>query len=67
MDGHFFIASESGGKWFMEVTKVSGIEGKKTYVLAFAQDAAGEVYALTSITRGPKGDLDTTHKIVPAD
>jgi hypothetical protein len=36
-------------------------------VLAFAQDAAGEVYALTSITRGPKGDLDTTHKIVPAD
>jgi hypothetical protein len=29
MDGHFFIASESGGKWFMEVTKVSGIEGKK--------------------------------------
>ena len=32
MDGHFFIASEFGGKWFMEVTKVSGIEGKNLRV-----------------------------------
>ncbi len=36
-------------------------------MLAFAQHAAGEVYALTSITRGPKGNLDTIHKIVLAD
>ena len=36
-------------------------------MLAFIQDAVGEVYALTSITWGPKGDLDTIHKIVPAD
>ena len=29
MDGHFFIASESGGKWSMEVAEVAGMEGKK--------------------------------------
>ena len=29
MDGHFFIASESGGKWSMEVAKVAGIEGTR--------------------------------------
>ena len=50
----------------MEVAEVAGMEGKN-YVLAFAQHASGEVYVLTSITRGPKGGLDTTHKIVPAD
>ena len=35
--------------------------------LAFAQDANGEVYALTSITTGPNGSLDTIYKIVPAN
>ena len=31
------------------------------------QDQAGEVYALTSITTGPVGSLDTIYKIVPAE
>lgn len=66
MDGQIFIATNSGGKWSMEVAEVVGMPGKKPYVLAFAQDNAGEVYALTSITTGPNGSLDTIYRIVPA-
>jgi len=66
MDGQIFIASEKDGKWSMEVAEVVGMAGKKPYVLAFAQDNAGEVYALTSVTTGPVGSLDTIYKIVPA-
>ena len=42
--------------------------GTNPYILAFAQDNDGEVYALTSITTGPTGDSDqdTIYKIVPA-
>jgi hypothetical protein len=39
--------------------------GKLPYVLAFAQDNAGEVYVLTSVTTGPNGSLDTIYKVVP--
>jgi hypothetical protein len=41
------------------------MDGNLPYVLAFAQDAAGEVYVLTSITTGPSSNLDTIYKIVP--
>jgi hypothetical protein len=50
----------------MEVA-TTDMEGNNPYVLAFAQDSDGEVYALTSITTGPVGSLDTIYKIVPAD
>jgi glucose/arabinose dehydrogenase len=67
MDGQIFIATKGGdGKWTMEVAEVDGMAGKNPYVLAFAQDNAGEVYALTSVTTGPNGSLDTIYKIVPA-
>jgi glucose/arabinose dehydrogenase len=66
MDGQIFIATKSGDKWNMEVAEVVGMSGKKPYVLAFAQDANGEVYALTSLTTGPNGSLDTIYRIVPA-
>ena len=67
-DGQLFMATKGGdGKW------TDGRHGghehggqKLPYVLAFAQDAAGEVYALTSVTTGPNGSLDTIYKIVPA-
>jgi hypothetical protein len=66
MDGQIFIATKGDdGKWTMEVA-TTNMEGKNPYVLAFAQDADGEVYALTSITTGPTGGLDTIYKIVPA-
>jgi glucose/arabinose dehydrogenase len=64
MDGQIFIGTKgSDGKWTMEVADVTNMPGKKPYVLAFAQDAAGEVYVLTSITTGPNGSLDTIYKI----
>lgn len=66
MDGQIFIATQGAdGNWTMEVAEAEGMDGNKPYVLAFAQDANGEVYALTSITTGPVGSLDTIYKIVP--
>ena len=67
MDGQLFVASSSGGSWSMEHMKVTNMDGNVPYILAFAQDAGGEVYALTSITTGPVGTLDTIYKIVPAN
>ncbi len=67
MKGQIFVGTKgSDGKWSMEVATVANMPGDSPYVLAFAQDAAGEVYALTSITTGPVGSLDTIYKIVPA-
>ena len=64
MDGQIFIGTKGGdGKWALEVAQVTNLPGKVPYVLAFAQDAAGEVYVLTSITTGPNGTLDTIYKI----
>ena len=66
MDGQIFVGTKGAdGKWAMEVAKVTNMSGKLPYVLAFAQDAAGEVYVLTSITTGPNGSSDTIYKIVP--
>jgi len=68
MDGQIFIGSKGGdGKWSMDVATVTNMSGKIPYILAFARDKAGEVYALTSITTGPNGSLDTIYKIVPAN
>jgi Glucose / Sorbosone dehydrogenase len=68
MDGQIFFATKGGdGKWSMEVADVTNMHGKKPYVVAFAQDHNGEVYALTSVTTGPNGSLDTIYKIVPAE
>ena len=78
MDGQIFIGTAgANGKWTMEVAEVANLDelkalghtqtGKVPYILAFAQDSAGEVYALTSITTGPVGTLDTIYKIAPAD
>lgn len=66
MDGQIFVGTKGAdGKWTMEVAKVTNMEGKLPYVLAFAQDGAGDVYLLSSITTGPNGSLDTIYKIVP--
>ncbi len=66
MDGQIFVGSKGAdGKWSMEVAKVTNMTGKLPYVLAFAQDAAGDVYVLTSVTTGPNGSSDTIYKIVP--
>jgi hypothetical protein len=67
-DGQIFIATKGAdGNWTMEDAAVTDMEGKLPYILAFAQDAAGEVYALTSVTTGPNGGMDTIYKVVPAN
>ena len=68
MDGQFFIGTKGAdGTWTME-TATTDMDGSNPYVLAFAQDADGEVYALTSISTGPyDSNLDTIYKIVPAE
>ena len=44
-DGQLFVATKGGdGKWTMDHMEVTNMEGKLPYVLAFAQDQAGEVY-----------------------
>jgi hypothetical protein len=50
----------------MEAVNVGNMDEPLPYVLAFAQDAEGEVYVLTSVTTGPVGGLDKIYKIVPA-
>ena len=49
MDGQIFIGTNSGGVWSMEQAKVTNMEGKIPYILAFAQDAKGEVLSLIHI------------------
>ena len=67
-DGQIFIATkDNDGKWTMNLATTNIEGGTNPYILAFAQDADGEVYALTSITTGPVGSLDTIYRIVPAD
>ena len=68
MDGMIMVGTPNGdGTWTREVAEVVGHEGPLPYMLAFAQDNAGNVYALTSITTGPVGSQDTIYKIVPAE
>lgn len=68
MDGQIFVGTKGAdGKWSMEKATVTNMEGGLPYMLAFAQDAAGEVYALTSISTGPVGGHDKIYKIVPAE
>jgi hypothetical protein len=68
-DGQIFVGTKgSDGKWSMEVASVSvqggTPNGKNPYILRFAQDNNGDVYALTSITTGPNGSQDTIYKVV---
>ncbi|MBX2855033.1 MAG: PQQ-dependent sugar dehydrogenase [Rhodobacteraceae bacterium] len=67
-DGQIKIGvQDDDGKWTREEAEVVNMEGNLPYILSFAQDNAGEVYALTSLTTGPVGSLDTIYKITPAE
>ena len=68
MDGQLkFGTRGSDGSWTSTPAEVVDWEGPLPYIVAFAQDAEGDVYALTSVTTGPVGSLDTIYKIVPAE
>ena len=67
MNGQIFFATKGAdGTWTKEPANVTNMDGNVPYILAFAQDSDGEVYALTSVTLGPNGGLDKIYKIVPA-
>jgi glucose/arabinose dehydrogenase len=67
MDGQLFFGTKGAdGKWKLENAQVDGMT-TIPYILAFAQDDKGEVYALTSISTGPVGGHDKIYKIVPAN
>jgi glucose/arabinose dehydrogenase len=67
MDGQIFFGTKGAdGKWTMETAVVEGMQ-TLPYMLAFAQDDKGEVYALTSIATGPVGSHDKIYKVVPAN
>lgn len=67
MDGQIFFATKgSDGNLTMEKAAVSGMT-TLPYILAFAQDDKGDVYALTSISTGPVGGHDKIYRIVPAE
>ena len=64
-DGRIYVATNTGGKWTMEDVKVGNMPNFNSYVLAFGQDADGEVYVLTQDTTGPVGGLAKIYKITP--
>jgi glucose/arabinose dehydrogenase len=64
-DGRVYVATNAGGRWMMEDVKVANMPTFNSYVLAFGQDADGEVYVLATDTTGPVGGLDKVYKIVP--
>lgn len=68
MDGQIKIGTKAAdGSWSNTEAEVVNMDGNLPYVLAFAQDNAGEVYALTSVTTGPVGSHDTIYRVVPAE
>lgn len=68
MDGQIMVGVPDGnGGYKREMAEVTNMDGNLPYILSFAQDNSGEVYALTSITTGPVGSQDTIYKIVPAE
>lgn len=64
-DGRLYVASKNGDQWTMEDVKVANMPNFNSYVLAFGQDADGEVYVMATDTTGPVGGLDRIYKIVP--
>jgi hypothetical protein len=67
MDGQIFVATKGAdGKWTLDKATVPGMS-TLPYMLAFAQDDKGDLFALTSISTGPVGGHDKIYRIVPAD
>lgn len=68
MDGQIKIGVKGAdGTWTNQEADVVNMDGNLPYILAFAQDNAGEVYALTSVTTGPVGSHDTIYRVAPAE
>ncbi len=67
MDGRLFAGRQNGdGSWSMERITAEGHD-TLPYMLAFGQDASGNVYALTTESLGPVGQLDRIYRISAGD
>jgi hypothetical protein len=66
-DGELYAGIEENGEWRMEDVTVANMPDFNSYVLAFGQDADGEVYVMTTDTTGPVGGLDVVYRIVAAE
>lgn len=68
-DGSVFVATpQAAGQWPMRELSLGTDQGGRLnrYVLGFGQDAAGEVYVLTSDMTGPSGTTGRVFRLVPA-
>ena len=68
-DGTLFVANEAAnGSWAMRELDMAGRANGRlgTFLLGFGQDAAGEVYVLTTENLAPEGATGQVHRIVPA-
>ncbi|HTV25941.1 MAG TPA: PQQ-dependent sugar dehydrogenase, partial [Polyangiaceae bacterium] len=67
-DGHLFVASPpagGGGPWSVTPLAIEGRDGTNIgeYVLSVGEDAAGELYLLTSEVGAPSGTTGKVYKI----
>ncbi len=67
-DGSLFAAEESAeGAWSMREVGVRDRPDLRfgRFILGFGQDAAGELYLLSSANLGPTGETGQVHRIIP--
>lgn len=69
-DGLLFLSRprRDGQLWQIEPIMLQGRPGRRLghYLLGFGQDAAGEVYVLTSDSTGPAGNTGRVYRLAPA-
>ena len=63
--GKLFAGTEhSDGRWTMEEMSIDGRGELGEYVLAFGEDADGELYVLTTLTEGPSGTSGRVQRLM---
>lgn len=66
--GKLFIGTEGDdGRWSMDEMAIQGRKELGEYVLAFGEDADGELYVMTSMTEGPSGSSGRVQRLIPPD
>ncbi|KQM12265.1 hypothetical protein AOA80_03810 [Methanomassiliicoccales archaeon RumEn M1] len=64
--GRLFVGTEGDdGRWNMEEMAIHRRKELGEYVLAFGEDAEGELYVMTSMTEGPSGTTGRVQRLVP--
>jgi glucose/arabinose dehydrogenase len=69
-DGTIFVATRpttSSDKWTLEALKIANAETIPHYIIAFGQDAEGELYVLTNDRNGMIGVTGKVFKLVPGN